>query len=221
MNNPDLFPASDFDTWAETYDQDVLIETGFPFDGYSQALDEVFARANALPGMSVLDVGCGTGLLAARFAAAGCEVWGTDFSEAMLAKARARLPGVHWLLHDLRKPWPVELKPQFDRIVSGYAIHHLEDGDKMTLLADWMNNHLLPGGRVLIADISFGTRPDWETARKLAGEGWDEEFYWTVNDLMPGMINLGWKVIYRQISYCAGVYEISWDEKLAGEDGRL
>jgi SAM-dependent methyltransferase len=40
---------------------------------------------------SLLDVGCGTGILAARFVEAGYRVTGLDTAEAMLARARDRL----------------------------------------------------------------------------------------------------------------------------------
>ena len=64
----DLFPVEDFDGWAESYDKNVLDEDHFPFVGYQAALDKVFLLANAQPGMSVLDLGTGTGNLAIPFA---------------------------------------------------------------------------------------------------------------------------------------------------------
>ena len=52
----------------------------------------------------ILDVCCGTGLLAAELAARGYRVTGVDASEAMLAQAR-RLLGPHaTLIHDLVGP---------------------------------------------------------------------------------------------------------------------
>ena len=51
------------------------------------------------PGDSALDVACGTGDLAielARRVGTGGEVIGSDFSEEMLARARAKAPGLAW-----------------------------------------------------------------------------------------------------------------------------
>jgi ubiquinone/menaquinone biosynthesis C-methylase UbiE len=55
-----------FDDWADNYD--VAVTDGeFPFDGYEQVLDEVARLADVKPQMRILDLGIGTGNLAARF----------------------------------------------------------------------------------------------------------------------------------------------------------
>ena len=42
----DPFPASDFDNWAETYDQDVISDS-FPFTGYQETLQAGVLAARA------------------------------------------------------------------------------------------------------------------------------------------------------------------------------
>ena len=54
----------------------------------------------------VLDVGCGSGWLAAQLADAGAHVVGIDGSAELIRRARARFPAVQWLLHDLRDGLP-------------------------------------------------------------------------------------------------------------------
>jgi putative AdoMet-dependent methyltransferase len=83
-----------FDGWAQHYDRSVQADGDFPFDGYERVLDEVARAARAQPGMAILDLGIGTGNLAARFVSLGCDVWGIDFSAKMLAKVRAKLSQV-------------------------------------------------------------------------------------------------------------------------------
>jgi tRNA (cmo5U34)-methyltransferase len=87
----------------------------------------------------VLDLGTGDGRLIAllRSAHPDAEAIGLDSSEPMLARARQRFDGaasVELRLHDLRKP--VLEDGRFDAIVSGLAIHHLEDDRKRTLFAE-------------------------------------------------------------------------------------
>lgn len=54
-------------------------------------------RAADLGARTVLDVGCGTGVLAARLADRGFTVFGADPAAASLAIARARSPRVTWI----------------------------------------------------------------------------------------------------------------------------
>ena len=84
----DPYPASDFDEWAAIYDETIAAESGFPFEDYRRALQTVLDQAQVAPGMSVLDLGVGTGNLALLFDRAGCELWCSDFSPQMLARAQ-------------------------------------------------------------------------------------------------------------------------------------
>ncbi len=71
-------------------------------------LDELFG-ADEESVADVLDVCCGTGLLAAELAARGYRVTGVDASEAMLARAR-RLLGPHaTLIHATLPDLPLEM----------------------------------------------------------------------------------------------------------------
>ena len=86
-----------FDAWAADYDLGVASEEGFPFAGYERVLGRVVQLAalqptSAQPPLRVLDLGTGTGNLAARFTALGAEVWGLDFSSQMLLKAKEKRP---------------------------------------------------------------------------------------------------------------------------------
>ncbi|MHB0923925.1 MAG: class I SAM-dependent methyltransferase [Bellilinea sp.] len=202
----DLFPASDFDAWAETYDQDVITYSGFPFEGYRQMLETVFRTAQTRPNMRVLDLGAGTGNLTALFSAAGCQVWGTDFSAEMVARARIKLPQVPFIQADIRAPWPKELPLIFDRIVSGYAFHHFSQAQKVELITDLAHRHLTSGGRIIIADLTFATRQVRAAARLALGDEWEEEYYWITSEDIPAFEKAGLHATFEAVSQYAGVF---------------
>ena len=70
--------AESFGADAERYDQ--------ARPGYPGALVERIVAAS--PGFDVLDVGCGTGIAARQFHAAGCRVLGVDPDARMAGLAR-------------------------------------------------------------------------------------------------------------------------------------
>ena len=209
MTSSDSFSPSDFDAWAETYDHDVTNGQKFPFDGYEQALETVVKLAAPQCGMSVLDIGTGTGNLALQFAERGCELWCTDFSESMLEKAREKLPQAHFVLHDLRANWPAELERRFDLIVSAYVFHHFELNEKVNLCKELFTKRLTPHGKLVIADLSFKNKIVMDAFAKSVGELWETEFYWLAEESLLALENANLKANYVQISGCAGVYRIS------------
>ncbi len=213
-----------FDDWADTYDESVTGYRGFPFEGYEDVLNAVAAAAAPAPGMAVLDLGIGTGRLAKRFLGAGCVVWGLDFSVKMLAMARERLPQVELIKADLLGDWPIDLDQRFDRIVSGYALHEFDLASKVRLASRLVGGHLVPGGRMIVGDISFDTvsgrrdaRTRWsgtwnESAQAVEDDLWDDdEHYWAADETGTALERAGLRSSYRQVSFCGGVYVIEAD----------
>ena len=208
MTQIDPFPPSDFDPWAKTYDDDVREQSVFPFDGYARVLETIVNLAEPRGGMSVLDLGTGTGNLAVMFAERGCDLWCTDFSEAMLVKAREKLPQAHFVLSDLRADWSPELDRRFDRIVSAYVFHHLELDAKVRVCRELVTKRLAPNGTLIIGDLSFPNKVEMDRFARSVGDLWDEEFYWLADESIPALEAAGLTVSYQQISACAGVYRL-------------
>lgn len=204
----DPYSPDEFDPWAETYDHDVATQKQFPFAGYGQALEQVVRLAAPRAGMSVLDLGTGTGNLALLFAQQDCELWCTDFSQAMLAKARLKLPAAHFVQHDVRAAWPAGLERRFDRIVSAYVFHHFELQKKVELCRELCGHRLLPGGKLVIADLSFPSRRLMEMFAQSVGELWEQEPFWLTDEALAALAGEGLKTAYVQVSACAGVYSL-------------
>ncbi len=205
MLHNDPFPADDFDAWAKSYDLDIKEQSQFPFAGYERVLDAVVKLAEPQMGHSILDLGTGTGNLALRFAGR-CELWCTDFCQAMLEKARQKLPRAHLIQADLRGDWPSELNRSFDRIISAYVFHHFELDEKVNLCIELVTKHLAPNGKLIVADLSFPNAEAMGRFAKSVGDLWENEFYWLADESMAALENAGMNVTYHQISPCAGIY---------------
>lgn len=196
-----------FDDWAEYYDPSIQDDGTFPFDGYERVLDEIVRASGAQPGMMVLDLGTGTGNLAARFAALGCDLWGIDFSAEMLARAAEKLPQAVLVQAGLLDAWPEKLERRFDRIVSAYVLHEFDPLAKMELLRRLASRYLAARGRIVVGDIAFPTSGARARAHEKWAHAWDEEeFYWAADEAVEACEGTGLRVAYRQISSCGGVF---------------
>ena len=122
--------------------------------------DTRYCLASARGASSVLDLGCGTGLLAAALAAEGREVVGVDPAAAMLAIARKRPggAGVRWVEADARD---LRLRRHFDLIVlTGHAFQVFLSDQDQTALCRTIAAHLAPEGR-FIFDSRNPIREEW------------------------------------------------------------
>jgi len=109
----------------------------------------VAEAAGIAPGQDVLDVACGTGVLAreaARRVQPGGTVTGLDRNDGMLAVARRKAPGIDWR-HGLAEQLPFE-DGRFDAVVSQFGLMFFED--RARALAE-MWRVLKPGGRLAVA----------------------------------------------------------------------
>jgi tRNA (cmo5U34)-methyltransferase len=115
---------SDVEWDPDTYLPEMFTE----IPGYAEIEDAVAATANALAPGTVLELGTGTGETAVRIHALNWT--GIDSSEAMLARARERLPTADLRLSRLEDPLP---EGPFDLVVSALAVHHLDADGKRDL----------------------------------------------------------------------------------------
>lgn len=198
-----------FDEWAATYDESVEAASGFPFQDYHRVLTTLVEMADARPGMTVLDVGTGTGNLAQRFAGIGCTVTGIDLSPSMLRIARKRVPSAAFLQVDLQDDWAAIAEQRFDIIVSAYVLHEFTLESKIALIARLLQHHVRPDGRLLIADIGFATRVEWKQAHEDLRGVWDEdEHYWRADEALEILAERDLSADYIQVTPYAAVFRL-------------
>jgi tRNA (cmo5U34)-methyltransferase len=126
-----------------------------PFDAFYGTAVEALALGGRPP-HRVLDLGAGTGLLAAfvRAAHPAAELTLLDGSARMLAQARETLGSdrTTFVERDLGDPLP---PGPWDAVVSALAIHHITDDEKRGLFAR-VQTALAPGGVFVNAEQVIG-----------------------------------------------------------------
>jgi len=141
---------SDFSQLAQVYD-DLRPQT----ESWWALFDEL-VRLGDLRGQRVLEVGCGTGTLAAALAERElAKVWAIDREPAMVEQAQARLPGGARARVAECEALPFK-DAWFDRAVMRLVVHHL---DRPRAFAE-VKRVLTPEGRVVIATIDAPTVAD-------------------------------------------------------------
>lgn len=100
--------------------------------------------------MHVMDFGAGTGLICSSIAPVVRKITAVDISKAMLEKLMAKpelQKNVEVLCRDIMIN-PID--ESFDLIVSGFAMHHVEDTNK---LIQTFAGHLKTGSRLALVDV--------------------------------------------------------------------
>lgn len=137
-----------FDAAAKHYDG----ITGWGFLGSGSSYRRWVQQRHGLkPGMHLLDVACGTGLMAVE----GARILGTaenitclDPSSGMMAEAKKKLPAKFVQGYADSLPFP---DASFDFLTMGYALRHVAD---LHVTMREYHRVLRPGGRVLILEVT-------------------------------------------------------------------
>lgn len=198
-----------FDLWADGYDADVGIsddDNEYPFAGYKNILGSIYSTIMSKKNATVLDIGFGTGTLATKLYKNSCTIYGQDFSSRMVEIALEKMPNAHLYQGDFAQGLVEPLQSlSYDFIVATYSIHHLTDEQKIMFLKDLLN-HLNDGGRILIGDVAFETREEFDAVREEAGNEWDEEeFYCIAEKLKTEFPSLN----FEKITFCSGILTLS------------
>lgn len=120
----------------------------------SRVYRRIVSLAGVRPGDPVLDVGCSSGYLTRKLAAAAGaagHVTGVDPSEAAIAYARRRAPGAMTFTVGVAQDLPLP-DSSFDLVTCTLAIHHVPARKREAAFAETYRV-TRPDGRLLVADF--------------------------------------------------------------------
>lgn len=160
----------------------------------------VVAAAKLRPGMRVLDVACGTGVLtleAARAVSPSGAAVGIDLNPAMLSVARRKAPEIEW------REAPAEALPfptdDFDAVISQFGLMFFED-QRAAVAEMW--RVLRPEGSLVIAVWdSLEKAPGYAGVTSLLGRLFGD----AVADLLKAPYSLGDPEALRSLLSGSGV----------------
>ena len=140
VKDPYAWSAKLYDNFLESFTNKV-----------KSVADELFIPEK---GITVLDIGCGTGSLLKIYRKAGCNVTGIDSSPAMLEICKSKLEG-HDEIHlgdASNLPFPDEA---FDFVLSVITIHEMPAKVRSEVMKE-VKRVLKRSGRYLICDYNVG-----------------------------------------------------------------
>jgi SAM-dependent methyltransferase len=144
------------------------------------------------PGGTGLDVGCGTGALAARLAAVGYEMVGIDPSEGMLDVLRERVPEVRAVTGSgTSLPFDDD---SFDLALTVATMHHIADAEEVRRTLSEMVRVAKPSGRVLVWDHN-PRNPYWGPLMRRVPQDTGDERLIPEAELVDGLRDAGAEVL--------------------------
>ena len=134
-----------YNSWAGQYDTN---------ENKTRDLEAIALRETlaGIPFSHCLEIGCGTGKNTEWLCSSDRKVTAVDFSEEMLAKARARISSgrVEFLQADIDQPWLFAEGRTFDLVSFSLVLEHIENIDAVFAR---VHSALNEGGYVYIGEL--------------------------------------------------------------------
>jgi 2-polyprenyl-3-methyl-5-hydroxy-6-metoxy-1,4-benzoquinol methylase len=146
--------------------------------------------------ITILDLGCGRGWLAADLADCG-QVTGVDFSAKSLEIARSRFAArARFVLADPDSPtWGLPTDSKFDAVVCTEVIEHVQDAESF---ANQVRKMLLPGGVLLLTTPNGNVWDDFVHDRRFLHALQPVENWLTPSRLSQLLRSAGFKIIVHE-----------------------
>lgn len=173
-----------FDEVAPAYDESL------PSHVTEHYLDKrtAYVRSAVPPPASVLDVGCGTGVLAGRLVRHGYAVSGLDPSSGMLEVMRRSGLEIE-AVQGSATEMPFD-ENRFDLSLSIATMHHIADRDAVHAALGEMVRVVKPGGRILVWDHN-PRNPYWPYLMRRVPQDIGDERLIGLEELIGGLEDAG------------------------------
>jgi 2-polyprenyl-3-methyl-5-hydroxy-6-metoxy-1,4-benzoquinol methylase len=145
----------------------------FVHQGHTATFERIVDLLALQPGDSVLEIGCGTGILAHHFVRRGFDYRGVDFDAQRIAVAQRENPAAHFLVADALRLDQAPLPP-FRHVFFHGVLHHIADADCSALLKHILS---LRPDMMLAVSEPFMPSPWWTNPLGALGAQLDEGEY--------------------------------------------
>jgi ubiquinone/menaquinone biosynthesis C-methylase UbiE len=169
-----------WDRRAPTFDDEA--GHGLVNDDQRRAWLDLLSRFSAGSPQQVLDVGCGTGFLALRFAELGHTVTGVDFSPQMIDQARRKAEQTGFKV-DFRVGDASALDcddEMYDVVAARHVVWNLPDPERG--VAEWLRV-LRPEGRLILIEGKWADNDEFRTTK-----GWRRA--WLTERIKDGIVEI-------------------------------
>ena len=169
--NP-VIDARVYEAFADIYDR---VMRDVDYDSWSRHILHL-AKRFKFEGKKILELACGTGSMALRFAALGYRVVGVDRSESMIRHARAKLASapfpVHLFCGSMQSLSSLELDRDFDLGTCLYdSLNYILEETELARCFSEVRAHLRSGGGFI-----FDVTTEYNLLHNFAGYTFAENF---------------------------------------------
>ncbi len=195
LKKPPIYTKSKGEFWNDEYISKQMLKAHLnpEFDGASRKItfiEKSVAWIRELVPCSkyslLLDIGCGPGIYAEKFAQAGYHVTGIDFSKRSIEYARQSALNKKWSISYLYKNYlEMNLNEIFDFCTMIYCDYGALSTKDRQVIMNKIYHHLKPGGKLLLDVFSmkrfydFQEQQTWELCHN--GGFWRKDEYIALN----------------------------------------
>ncbi|MBI2690449.1 MAG: methyltransferase domain-containing protein [Solirubrobacterales bacterium] len=125
--------------------------------GFRALKDQIVRLSGSVDGLTVADIGSGTGLLTLEMAPTAEKIWAIDISERMAGYLKAKASSAKFTNVETVVASAASLPlvdESVDVVVSNYCFHHLSEEGKRSAINE-VFRVLRPGGKFVFGDMMF------------------------------------------------------------------